>query len=228
MYRIPLDSEIIASFSSAKKLIAREYLKVGELIGRGNFGNVFKGTLEIPGSNCSQEVAIKTLQNFTSSEFDSFLQEALIMKEFDHPNVMGLIGLVFPDHQPPQLILPFMCNGDLLQYLRSQPRNFLVADLIKFTLDIAKGMEYLAGIKFVHRDLAARNCMLDETLNVYVSDFGLTKDIYEKGYFRPEERTPLPYKWMAPESMKNFVFTTKSDVWSFAVTSWEIITRYVE
>lgn len=224
-----LDDETIAGFSSSNKLIAREYLQCGELVGKGHFGKVFKGLLEMPGEMTKKEVAIKTLQHFTSyGEMDSFLREACIMKDFDHKNVMPLIGLVFPEEDTPLLILPFMCNGDLLQYVRDENREPRVRELLKFALDIALGMEYLAQQKFVHRDLAARNCMLDENLNVCVADFGLSRDVYEKGYYRPNQGTPLPYKWMAPESIKMFTFTTKSDVWSYAVTSWELITRYVK
>lgn len=223
-----MDEETIASFAASNKLIAREYLQCGDLLGKGHFGKVFKGYLEIPGDGSKVEVAIKTLQRFTSyEELESFLREALIMKDFEHPNVMSLIGLVFPDDGAPLLILPFMCNGDLLQYVRDEKRKPRVRELLKFALDIALGMEYLAQQKFVHRDLAARNCMLDENLNVCVADFGLSRDVYEKGYYRPNHQTPLPYKWMAPESIKRFTFTTKSDVWSYAVTSWELITRLV-
>lgn len=221
------DEEKIAQFASSKKLIAHEYLKRGELIGKGHFGRVFKGNLELPGENSVVEVAIKTLQYVNSpDELDSFLKEASVMKDFDHPNIMSLVGLVFPkDEDAPLLVLPYMCNGDLLAFVRDESRMPRARDLMNFSLDIARGMEYLASQKFVHRDLAARNCMLDENLNVYVADFGLSKDVYEKGYYRPQERGPLPWKWMAPESIKMSTFTSKSDVWSYAITCWEIFTR---
>lgn len=218
------DEEIISLFALSNKLIAPEYLNQGDLIGKGNFGLVYKGTLEQQDGE-PINVAIKTLQNFNSTGLNSFLQEAVVMKDFDHSNVMKLIGLVFPKQEAPLLILPFMSNGDLLDYVRDENRSCRLRELVKFTLDISEGMKYLANQKFVHRDLAARNCMIDENLNVYVSDFGLTKDIYEKGYFRPDDRIPLPFRWMAPESIKTLVFTTKSDVWSYGITSWEILTR---
>lgn len=202
-------------------------MKLDKIIGKGYFGSVYEGLLQLPES-AARPVAVKTLKNLNShQELDAFLREAFIMKDFDHPNVMTLIGLVFPQEKAPCLILPYMSNKDLLQYLRDESRIPRLRELLKFSLDIAKGMAYLAQQKFVHRDLAARNCMLDENLNVFVADFGLSKDVYEKGYYKPDNKTPLPYRWMAPESIKTSRFTEKSDVWSYGVTSWEILSRFV-
>lgn len=223
-----IDDESIALLRASDKLIAREYLICGEGVGEGNFGKVYKGVLETPDGNEKVDVAVKTLQllrNASEASYKSFVREALIMKDFDHPNVMKLIGLVFPEDGPPLLVLPFMCNGDLRQYVRDEKRDPRIRELMKFSLDVARGMQYLASQKFVHRDLAARNCMLDENLNVRVADFGLSRDVYETGYYRPGQTTPLPFKWMAPESLKKSTFTTKSDVWSYGITCWELFTR---
>ena len=149
------------------------------------------------------------------------------MKDFCHPRVLHLIGVSFLDDMSPLVVTPFMANGDLLAFLRDDNKNPRVSDLITFAIEIAEGMEYLASQKFVHRDLAARNCLLDHQNHIRIADFGLSRDVYEKDYYRPEEKGLLPVKWMAPESLEASTYTTKSDVWSFGVVLWEIITRLV-
>ena len=84
-------------------------------------------------------------------------------------------------------------------------------------------MEYLSNKKFIHRDLAVRNCLLDDDLVVKVSDFGLTKMLMNKDYYRVDLHKCLPTRWLALESRTQQLFTIKSDVWSYGVLLWEIM-----
>jgi serine/threonine protein kinase len=195
----------------------------------------FEGALNDPNKNMEDvTVAIKTIKNIHSKEqLSAFLAESLIMKDFHHPHILGLLGVCFdaPDGSP-YIVLPFMANGSVKTYLKEKrahvldvnsiPMGLSLEILAKMCLDIAEGMTYLADKKFVHRDLAARNCMLDSHLSVLVGDFGLARDIYSTDYYRAGEGARLPVKWMPPESLTDNISTEKTDVWSYGVTCWEV------
>lgn len=216
-------------------MVDRHKLTLGKTLGEGEFGSVMEGLLTQEDSTL--RVAVKTMKIAicTQTEMEDFLQEAACMKEFDHQNVMKLLGVclqtVESDGYPsPVVILPYMKHGDLHSYLLysrlSDCPVYLPSQmLVKFMMDIARGMEYLSSKNFIHRDLAARNCMLNENMNVCVADFGLSKKIYSGDYYRQGRISKMPVKWIAIESLADRVYTTKSDVWSFGVTMWEIATR---
>ncbi|XP_068184094.1 tyrosine-protein kinase Mer [Antennarius striatus] len=216
-------------------MIVRNLLSIGKVLGEGEFGSVVEGQLrQVDGT--SEKVAVKTmkLDSFSQREIEEFLNEAACMKDFNHPNVIRLLGVClevdsgrFPK---PMVILPFMKYGDLHSFLlrsrHGENSVFLPTQtLLKFMVDIALGMEYLSGRNFLHRDLAARNCMLRDDMTVCVADFGLSKKIYSGDYYRQGRIAKMPVKWIAVESLADRVFTVKSDVWAFGITMWEIATR---
>ncbi|KAF6104763.1 MER proto-oncogene, tyrosine kinase [Phyllostomus discolor] len=156
------------------------------------------------------------------------------MKDFSHPNVIRLLGVCIEmgsqGSPKPMVILPFMKYGDLHTYLlysrlEAGSKHIPMQTLVKFMVDIAQGMEYLSNRNFLHRDLAARNCMLRDDMTVCVADFGLSKKIYSGDYYRQGRIAKMPVKWIAIESLADRVYTSKSDVWAFGVTMWEIATR---
>ncbi|KAL4228229.1 hypothetical protein ACF0H5_013662 [Mactra antiquata] len=203
-------------------------------LGQGSFGMVYEGYVKnLDPEREKVPVAVKTT-NANSDDHDryQFLQELSIMKQFKCHHVVRLIGVVSKD-QPAYVLMELMPQGDLKNFLRlhrpdeeendgRQPPS--LKQILQMAGEIADGMAYLADKKFVHRDLAARNCMVGEDMTVKIGDFGMTRDIYETDYYRKGSRGLLPVRWMAPESLKDGVFTSMTDVWSYGVVLWEMAT----
>uniref|UniRef100_A0A4W4FH07 Tyrosine-protein kinase receptor n=1 Tax=Electrophorus electricus TaxID=8005 RepID=A0A4W4FH07_ELEEL len=214
--------------------VPREKIAVLRELGQGSFGMVYEGIAkDIVKGEPETRVAVKTVNESASlRERIEFLNEASVMKAFSCHHVVRLLGVVSKG-QPTLVVMELMTHGDLKSYLRSlrpdaennpgRPPPTLT-EMIQMAAEIADGMAYLNAKKFVHRDLAARNCMVAEDLTVKIGDFGMTRDIYETDYYRKGGKGLLPVRWMAPESLKDGVFTAHSDCWSFGVVLWEIST----
>ncbi|NXM84234.1 INSR protein, partial [Oenanthe oenanthe] len=212
--------------------VPRDKITLLRELGQGSFGMVYEGIAkDIVKGEPETRVAVKTVNESASlRERIEFLNEASVMKGFSCHHVVRLLGVVSKG-QPTLVVMELMAHGDLKSYLRSlrpeaennpgRPPPTL-REMIQMAAEIADGMAYLNAKKFVHRDLAARNCMVAEDFTVKIGDFGMTRDIYETDYYRKGGKGLLPVRWMAPESLKDGVFTTYSDVWSFGVVLWEI------
>ncbi|XP_052240273.1 insulin-like peptide receptor isoform X2 [Dreissena polymorpha] len=213
--------------------VDRDKVKLLKELGAGSFGMVYEGMYRIEDDREEVRVAVKTTNaNSTDHDRYNFLQEASIMKAFRCHHVVRLIGVV-SINQPALVLMELMPHGDLKKFLRlhrpDEPENEgrrppMLKQILQMAGEIADGMAYLADKKYVHRDLAARNCMVGENLTIKIADFGMTRDIYERDYYRKGTRGLLPVRWMAPESLKDGVFTSMTDVWSYGVVLWEMAT----
>ncbi|XP_011821973.1 PREDICTED: ephrin type-B receptor 2 isoform X4 [Mandrillus leucophaeus] len=200
-------------------------VKIEQVIGAGEFGEVCSGHLKLPGKR-EIFVAIKTLKSgYTEKQRRDFLSEASIMGQFDHPNVIHLEGVVTKS-TPVMIITEFMENGSLDSFLRQNDGQFTVIQLVGVLRGIAAGMKYLADMNYVHRDLAARNILVNSNLVCKVSDFGLSRFL-EDDTSDPTYTSALggkiPIRWTAPEAIQYRKFTSASDVWSYGIVMWEVM-----
>ncbi|KAL0108924.1 hypothetical protein PUN28_014201 [Cardiocondyla obscurior] len=211
----------------------RHRLKVFNILGEGCFGQVWKcEALEIDGKSGPTIVAVKTLkENATERERLDLAQELRVMKNLDpHPNVVRLLGCC-TEREPMFVILEYVSGGKLQSFLRAsrEERNhggvgLTSRDLTGFVYQIARGMEYLASKGIIHRDLAARNILIDDNRACKVADFGFARDVAANQIYERKSEGRLPIRWMAPESLYDNIFSVKSDIWSFGVLIWEIVT----
>ncbi|XP_041375599.1 guanylate cyclase D-like [Gigantopelta aegis] len=211
----------------------REWVVLNRKLGEGAFGTVYGGEAFVEGKGWVA-VAVKTLKIGAIVEHKlDFFGEAEMMKRFKHPNIVELLG-VCTREEPMYCIMEFLLHGDLKTYLLSR-RNLVGLDmreadevnaenLTQIAMNIASGLKYLHDLKYVHRDLACRNCLVHANKTVKIADFGMTRPTFDSDYYRFTRKGMLPVRWMSPESLGDGIFTSKSDIWSFGVVVYEIVT----
>ncbi|EDQ88354.1 uncharacterized protein MONBRDRAFT_44299 [Monosiga brevicollis MX1] len=211
-------------------------LVLDKILGSGAFGEVWLATLDptqLPSKSTAGvdpplkgktpiKVAVKMLKKTADRrEAINLLAEASLQAQFDHPNVLTLLGAV--TIKSPVLVMPFCPNGSLELYLRREDANESWFPF--FILDIARGMSYLADFNFVHRDIAARNILLEHNFNCVISDFGMSRGVANADDYYTASSAKVPIRWTAPEAVVSRKFSEATDVWSFGITMWEIFTH---
>ncbi|XP_028409527.1 fibroblast growth factor receptor-like [Dendronephthya gigantea] len=241
-YNVPLPGEISYITILKDWEICPDRLQIlDETLGSGQFGIVKLGlyTSLLEGHN---KVAVKMLkENATELDLSDLITELETLKRINndlHPNIVRLIGCCFSKGKL-MVVTEYCSPGNLQTFLRkskvgdnsttSDLRNVQLIstvsgrELLKMGLDVASGMVHLSDLKFVHRDLAARNILLSCDV-AKISDFGLTRDIANVEEYIRTNQDLLPIKWMALESLLYGRFTVASDVWSFGVFLYELVT----
>lgn len=200
--------------------IDRKSIKLLQRLGAGQFGEVYEGLW-----NETTAVAVKTLKPGTMDPED-FLREAQIMKRLRHPKLIQLYAVCTME-EPIYIITELMKNGSLLEHLQKDKGATLgISDQIEMAAQVAAGMAFLELQNYIHRDLAARNVLVGENNVCKVADFGLARVFMRESenVYEAKEGTKFPVKWTAPEAIHDNKFTIKSDVWSFGILLYEIMT----
>ncbi|KAF9796092.1 hypothetical protein SFRURICE_012985 [Spodoptera frugiperda] len=217
--------------------LVRNQIELTGIIGEGQFGDVHKGTCKVTSSNhpslrrqlaagaargdCVLPVAVKTCKMDADLDTaEKFLEEAYIMQQFSHPHIIGLVGVC--SSPPIWIVMELATLGEMRAYLQQNAHRLETCTLVLYIYQLSTALSYLESKKFVHRDIAARNVLVSTPTCVKLADFGLSKMVEDKSYYKAS-RGKLPIKWMAPESINFRRFTSASDVWMFGVCMWEIL-----
>uniref|UniRef100_A0A1I7UWE6 Non-specific protein-tyrosine kinase n=1 Tax=Caenorhabditis tropicalis TaxID=1561998 RepID=A0A1I7UWE6_9PELO len=196
-----------------------EEIELENLLGAGQFGEVYKGYLELSFNKGRRLVAVKMVkgENLSTQQMYDLIKEADNMKKLQHPHIVKFYGIA-TSRYPFMVALEFCDNGPLDNKLRD--KNTSDSEKIRFLYQAALGMEYLHDVKIIHGDLAARNCLLTKNNSIKISDFGLSNAEGAK-----LKEGLLPQRYMAPEALESMVQTKESDVWAFSVLIFEVFHR---
>ncbi|PRP82093.1 hypothetical protein PROFUN_03783 [Planoprotostelium fungivorum] len=191
-------------------------IQVQGIIGQGHFGQVYRGLWN------NTTVALKTMETeHDDMKKAEWKKEIVLLQKLNHPNIVRLFG-VYDLYSKLYMVVEFAENGSLDVFLqkRTNANRLSNNDLIRMCLDVVKGMCYLSSRRIIHRDLAARNLLLDGSLRVKISDFGMSR---MENFYESRSRV-VPIRWAAPEMYLRHHSSLQSDVWSFGVCMWEIMT----
>ncbi|XP_068176433.1 tyrosine-protein kinase JAK1 [Antennarius striatus] len=205
----------------------KRFLKKIRLLGEGHFGKVELCRYDPWGDKTGELVAVKSLKPENREEQHTNLSREIdILKALYHENIVKYKGICQEEGgQAIKLIMEYVPLGSLKDYLPSHAKETNLSTLISYSIQICNGMDYLGSKNYIHRDLAARNVLVENTRTVKIGDFGLTKSIKDnEGYYTVKDEDESPVFWYAPECLTQCKFYLASDVWSFGVTMYELLT----
>eukprot|EP00842_Homolaphlyctis_polyrhiza_P002060 jgi/Hompol1/2855/HPOL_006196-RA len=198
---------------------------IGEPIAQGTYGEVCIGRFV-----GNVKVAVKRLHASNISEDDKrdFVREVLIWKDLNHPNIQRMLGACLTVPRP-FVISPYMRNGNIIDYLIKNP---FASNLVSLLHEISQGMSYLHFRNVIHGDLKGVNVLIDDANHAILTDFGfakLDKSLTSRGRRSIQNKNAVgtggTLRWMAPEILRGGEITKQSDVYSFGITTFEVMSR---
>uniref|UniRef100_A0A8C6M7V4 receptor protein-tyrosine kinase n=1 Tax=Nothobranchius furzeri TaxID=105023 RepID=A0A8C6M7V4_NOTFU len=213
--------------------ISRDRVTLRDVLHEGTFGRIFHGVLlDEKDPTKEKQVFVKTVKDHASEvQVTMMLTESCKLRGLHHRNLLPISHVCIEDGEKPMMLLPFMAWGNLKLFLRqcklaeaNNPQAISQQDLVYMAIQIACGMSYLARREVIHKDLAARNCVIDDNMQVKITDNALARDLFPMDYHCLGDNENRPVRWMALESLLNNDFSSASDVWAFGVALWELMT----
>ena len=226
---------VTRSFDAFKTSLAALEITPGDverdrLVGTGQSGVVWLGRhRERKTGRMQNPVAIKLCENTDVEAQEQVLKEAFALHALRNPCLIQLVGIV-TSQLPVLVCMEYMAGGDLKTFLRAcRPSNSIVKvvlgneDFFRVATQVSSALAFLEQRKVLHRDVAARNVLVNKDASMAkLSDLGAARDVYRTEEYTQTSTARLPIAWMAPESLRDNVYTHKSDVWSFGVLLWEL------
>jgi hypothetical protein len=198
-------------------------------VGTGNSADVHLGhfAYDMNRPNEFMEVAVKTAKSNAHEPMqeDEIKKEIEMMQECKHENIVKFIGWA-RENGTIHIVTEFMSGGSVQDYLKDGRNRPTIGQCFSYITQIVEGMAYLSHRHIIHRDLATRNCLLSSTHEVVkISDFGLSRKSDINYEYVAMHNPRLPFRWLPIEALHDKIFSTKGDVWSFAVVVWELFQR---
>ena len=192
-------------------------------IGEGHYGEVFLGSYR----NASGEEIECAVKIATSDKESALVQEGTIMRGLKHTNIINMLDML---EGPARLVLEYVPGGSLKGFLdnkRDNDNDLSGSMANNFAHQITSGMSYLSGKNIIHRDLSARNVLMKadgEGHLLKITDFGVSRDLPEEDeYYKAQSQTELPWRCLPVEALSDRQFTLKTDIWSYGVLLWEMM-----
>jgi len=211
--KIPLD----------KLVVNRLDLVLGDLLLEGTFSRVYQGRLSTLGD--TQDVMVKTIvMGSSEAQAVKLVTEGSLLYPISHKHVVPLLATT-SDGSSPMMIYQYLNPGNLKRWLSGCHQPVSTHQCVNMGLQLLTALKHIHKKQIVHKDVAARNCFLTSNLSIKLCDPALSKDLFPNDYHCLGDNENRPVKWMAIETLSSGSFTTASDVWSWAVTMWEVLTR---